>query len=125
MAITLKQAIELNPMALLSEEEQKRIETEKEIEYYTKIIDEFIARNVHKIMKHPLSFYMESFPQYPIDKKIIELYKDFTILFSRHSQYALIKLAEKEWDWKGYGIKEVEEKREQPKKKSFFLKLFQ
>ena len=44
---------------------------------------------------------------YNCDNKIIELYKDFSLDFSAYSRSVSIKLADKDWDWEGYGIKRI------------------
>lgn len=94
-------------------------------------IDNFIGINYAELLKRPMicripDLYCDG-DMYLYIKEIEGRYKDFTVQLMGSVYYTSIriKLADKDWDWNGYGIKPTPTL--QPPtttKKSFFKKLF-
>ena len=109
MAITLKEAIEKSPSAI--EENKMKEELLKEVFYLECIneLDRLIKINLPEILIKPISIYFSIPCNYEEKQDLIKMYKDFTIDFSNWEQAVSIKLADKDWDWSGYDVKEVKE----------------
>ena len=110
-------------------EERTKLNTEKICDF----IDEFIEINVETLCKYPMVCklpepYCDGNVDYYFDTKYIEnRYKDFTVqpMGSIWHTSVRIKLAEKDWDWNGYGIKPAPYlPPPPPPKKSWFKRLF-
>jgi len=74
-------------------------------------IDKEIAKNIDEILMKPIraSFDLPINLARLYQEEINDIYKDFSIYFSNWSKGMSIKLKDKDWDWGGYGVKEVKE----------------
>jgi hypothetical protein len=115
MAITLQEAIEKSPSAI--EENKMKEELLKEVFYLECIneLDRLIKINLPEILTKPIVIFFPIPYNYDEAKDISEMYVDFTIKFSPWEQSVSIKLADKDWDWKGYGIKNEVVNKPEPK----------
>jgi hypothetical protein len=106
--ISLKEAIEKSETftkEYIAEKEKKKNEIIKEA---CERLDKIISMNINTILTKPVSPYFDVFDILRYEKEISEMYNDFTISFSMHGNCVYIKLADKDWDWDGYGIKKEE-----------------
>lgn len=100
MAITIKEALDYNDKMLT-----------KSLEDICDFIDNFIVTNILELLTKPMIIRIPS--EYcngriqPYIKDIEIRYKEFTVQFMGSISYTSIriKLADKDWDWNGYGIK--------------------
>ncbi len=117
-AITLKEAEKFDIKKYNSDLAIKR---DKEDLIYIESINSIICTRLDDIKKGPISV---SFGPVCLDKieRLKEKYTDFTLSYSSWSPSLSIKLSDKDWDWKGYGIKELPHKI--IIKKNWFQKLF-
>lgn len=104
--ISLNEAIEksgINISDLAAENKKKR---DRELAEIVKKLDLIISVEILRILQGPISkdFWISGW--YNNEKEITSLYSDFTVKFSATTGVVHIKLADKDWDWKGYGIKE-------------------
>jgi hypothetical protein len=106
MGISLKEAIdksEININDLEAENKKKKEDLLKEV---AEKLDKLISINILTILQKPVNITFPIDGLYNYDKEISAMYTDFTIYFSAWSRSVSIKLSEKDWDWKGYGIKD-------------------
>lgn len=119
MAITLQEAIdnsEININELAAENEKQKEFLLGEI---VMKLDKLISVNILTILQKPINRILPIDGFYNCDNEIIEMYKDFSITFSSWSRSVSIKLADKDWDWKGYGIKDNDIKKRSKQKGIF------
>jgi len=83
-------------------------------------IEGVILFNLKTISERPIAVSLRSSDIHIYLSEIKELYPSFTIEIMPIIGTVLIKLADKEWDWGGYGIKDVEIVNNKVEKKNWF-----
>jgi len=109
MAITLQEAIEKSPSVIKEEEARNMQEKESLYNEITNMLDKIIAYNLPKILIKPIVVTWFLPTNIKEAKEVASMYSDFTIEFRNWETSVSIKLADKDWDWGGYGVKEVKE----------------
>ena len=113
MSITLNEAIEKSPILKKEIDDEKQKEKENFLIEAKQKIDRIISLGIYEILKHPIEVQtdLNGIRLYNYIEDIDKMYQDFTIdaiwgPFGIGKGSVKIKLADKDWDWKGYGIKE-------------------
>jgi len=83
-------------------------------------IEGVILFNLKTISERPISVRLRSSDIHIYISEIKELYPSFTIEIMPIIGTLLIKLADKEWDWHGYGIKDVKIVNDKIEKQNWF-----
>jgi hypothetical protein len=132
MAITLNEAIEKGPILKKEIDDEKQKAKDNFLIEAKEKIDRIIALNIDEILKRPIEVPtdLNCSRLYNYIEDIDKMYQDFTIdthwgPFGIGKGCVQIKLADKDWDWKGYGIKEQPVIQPEIKKLSFIEKLKQ
>ena len=110
---------------------EKRDEIHKvNVKIICDFVDNFIGINYLELLKNPMickipALYCDGYMHLYIHE-IENRYKDFTVqlMGSIFNTSIRIKLADKDWDWNGYGIKPTPYTPPPPPKKSWFKRLF-
>lgn len=125
MAITLKEAEEQYPEVIRRKQYEESVEYNRELKAIIKDIDREIILNLDKLKTKPIRF---DYPNLSVKLKndIEKNYSDFTVDYLFRSEAFIVKLADKDWDWGGYGIKTTprNEVKEDPKPKKTIFNLF-
>ena len=132
MAITLNEAIEKSPILKKEIDDEKQKQKEIFLGEAVEKIDRIIALSIDEILKGPVDVPTDinSTLLFNYVEDINKMYQDFTIdtrwgPFGMGAGCVRIKLADKDWDWKGYGIKEQPVIQPEIKKQPFTEKLKQ
>lgn len=118
--MTIQEALNLHEEAKKNYE-FKRFEMLNEMKLNTiNKLDEWLKLNIYEVLKAPqYIFWKVGWPPSEIHKDIESNYPDFTIKFVLMDETVRIKLADKDWDWDGYGIKPIEILEHKPKPNLF------
>ena len=119
--ITIQEAIDKSESYIKALDDENQNKKEKKIKEICETLNKIIAINIQEIIKKPVTVYFKYERAWAYEKEISEMYKDFTIYFQYHDDYVRIKLADKDWDWNGYGKKETQIKEDA--NKSIFSKI--
>lgn len=117
--ITLKTAEEKLPEFLTRKADLEYLQRQHLINDLVIKLNNIITERIEEIKIKPIVGYLQTLDFITVQNEINALYPEFAILSGGHSSVS-IKLADKDWDWLGYGIKEVPKE----KQKSFWQKLW-
>jgi hypothetical protein len=106
IGILLKEAIEKSEININDLQAENQRKKEELLKQAVENLDKLISINILEILQKPVNFPFQSIGIIDYYDEISSMYTDFTICFSSWTTTVSIKLADKDWDWKGYGIKD-------------------
>ena len=122
--ITYNEALKKRTVFAEEMQEKLRQESEAAKNNMIKEMNDFILGNFETLNQKPMHFNYCTKNIHNVYKEIQSLYTDFTVIICPENFVVSIKLADKDWDWQGYGIKPTEPACNRRRKKSIFYNAF-